>query len=376
MILQRQSNIACITRLGYDALTISPVAPRVFSRTGSIRYGSPASTGARKATRAWLKLYSTTHGNHQRDSHTFPNTEGASEHTADSLQTIDLDLKPAKDAKSATCLNRGVVLTGGTGGIGLAVAKRLAQEGAGRIVLVTRDSQRGQAAIEKIKEQTSLHDAPVSLLVADLTSDTDSIRTLLQRFTYCNTLINCAGITQQQSILKTTIQQQDQIIQTNLSAPITLARHFLYHHHHSLKNRQKIPMSDRPPGFNDNVAQSYCLVHVSSLLAYKGVLGTADYAATKAGIIAHTRALVLEGSRYQSMPGGRSPFRANVVVPGYIDTSMLDDFTDERRRVLMNSIPLKRFGSPEEVADAILFLVENEYADNCVLNLDGGMSAL
>jgi NAD(P)-dependent dehydrogenase (short-subunit alcohol dehydrogenase family) len=289
--------------------------------------------------------------------------------------TIDVALKPAKDAPSSRCRNQGVILTGGTGGIGLAVAKRLVQEGAGRVVLVSRSAGRAKEAVQKIKQQTSLNDAPLSVLLADLGSSVNIMEKLLDRFPWCNTLINCAGTTQNETILKTALEESRRIMETNFISPSKLSRAFLKHYVSSRKRRDSVSEADRPAASDENTAQSYCLVNVSSLLAYKGFIGTADYAAAKAALIAHTRVLALEGGRYGSMPGGRSPFRANVVVPGYIETPMVESFSKEMRTGLENNIPLRRFGSPEEVADAIIFLITNEYANNCVLNLDGGLSA-
>ncbi|KAK5060102.1 hypothetical protein LTR84_009986 [Exophiala bonariae] len=70
------------------------------------------------------------------------------------------------------------------------------------------------------------------------------------------------------------------------------------------------------------------------------------------------------------------PLRANAILPGYIDTPMIEGFSQGRKEDLIAQIPLRRFGKPAEVADAIMFLLHNEYANNCVLKLDGGLSAV
>ena len=290
--------------------------------------------------------------------------------------SAELGIKPAKHTSSSRCRNRGVLLTGGTGGIGFAIAKRLVEEGAGRIVVISRNTDRAHEAIAKIKEQTSLHDAPLTPFIADITDTSrNGIPQLIESFPYCNTLINCAGIPAYRTMLKTTSTQQREIMDTNLHAPLELSKQFLSHYIQSRKGRTAIPTADRPPGFEENTTQSYCVVNVSSLLAYKGVIGTASYAAAKAGLIAHTRVLALEGSRYHDMTGDRSPFRANVVVPGYVETPMVSSFSEKIRQDLEDEIPLHRFGKPDEVADAVVFLIANEYANNCILNLDGGLSA-
>jgi tRNA-splicing endonuclease subunit Sen54 len=228
--------------------------------------------------------------------------------------------------------------------------------------------------LTKIKNQTNLDDAPISVLESDVTNAA-TLSALLNKFPWCNTLINCAGVPQAKPLSKVTGTEEATILETNLQAPISLSRSFLSHYLSSRKRRSGIPEADRPPGFTENTAQSYCAVNVSSLLAIKGGIGAVTYSASKAGLIAQTRALALEASRFAAMPGSRSPFRANVILPGYIDTPMTAGFDNDAQKRLKSSIPLHRFGSPEEVADAIVFLITNEYANNCVLNLDGGLSA-
>ncbi|TVY22801.1 3-oxoacyl-[acyl-carrier-protein] reductase [Lachnellula hyalina] len=112
-----------------------------------------------------------------------------------------------------------------------------------------------------------------------------------------------------------------------------------------------------------------CIINVASLLGLKGGKGSAAYAASKAGVIALTRALAAEL--------GEKNVRVNVIVPGYVETSMTRGtvMTPDAHSAALNAIPLKRFGLPSEIADAAVFLATNKYASNCVLNLDGGLSA-
>ncbi|TVY42590.1 3-oxoacyl-[acyl-carrier-protein] reductase [Lachnellula subtilissima] len=110
-----------------------------------------------------------------------------------------------------------------------------------------------------------------------------------------------------------------------------------------------------------------CIINVASLLGLKGGKGSAAYAASKAGVIALTRALAAEL--------GEKNVRVNVIVPGYVETSMTRAMTPNAHSAALSAIPLKRFGLPSEIADAAVFLATNKYASNCVLNLDGGLSA-
>lgn len=160
-------------------------------------------------------------------------------------------------------------------------------------------------------------------------------------------------------------------------------------------------------GQSDNPTSepSWCIVNVSSLLAEKGGKGSATYAATKAALVALTRVLALEsGDISERSQGLMSPIRVNAILPGYIDTPMVEGtspnpsgmyhhacnrstqadeltlriagFSKDRKAELTAQIPLRRFGRPAEVADGIMFLLHNEYANNCILNLDGGLSAV
>jgi NAD(P)-dependent dehydrogenase (short-subunit alcohol dehydrogenase family) len=107
------------------------------------------------------------------------------------------------------------------------------------------------------------------------------------------------------------------------------------------------------------------IINVSSLLGLHGGFGAVAYAASKAGVLGFTRALASEYASHR--------VRVNAIVPGYISTDMTSDLNAAE---LEKRIPLGRFGRPEEVAQAALFLAENGYAHNCVLGIDGGLSAV
>ncbi|KFY85662.1 hypothetical protein V500_08229 [Pseudogymnoascus sp. VKM F-4518 (FW-2643)] len=111
-----------------------------------------------------------------------------------------------------------------------------------------------------------------------------------------------------------------------------------------------------------------CIINIASLLGVKGGRGSSVYAASKAGILGFTRALAAEA--------GPSGVRVNAVVPGYIETEMTSGMDPALFESTKNAIPLQRFGTAEEVADAAFFLAANQYANNCTLNLDGGLSAV
>lgn len=194
-----------------------------------------------------------------------------------------------------------------------------------------------------------------------------------------NTLINCAGVTQAQGLLGTSPTSSSLILRTNLEAPIELSRQLLkdYFALGTLLSKQpKHPDLSLNSPATTTASPSYCVINISSLLADRGGHGSSIYATSKAGLVAFTRTLALEAAsiraRFPSLPA----FRANVVAPGYVDTPMLSALAPARREELCRSIPLRRFAEPAEVAGAVLFLLANEYANNALVNLDGGLSAV
>ncbi|TFA99451.1 3-oxoacyl reductase [Trichoderma ghanense] len=155
-------------------------------------------------------------------------------------------------------------------------------------------------------------------------------------------LVNCAGITQTSLLMRTSDENLSDIVDTNLLATMLVCKH----------------AKMRPNG---------CIINVSSLMAAKGGLGATAYAASKAGVIGFTRALCREMA-------SRS-IRVNALLPGWVNSSMWTDLKPEIKQAFLKDTPLNRVAEPAEVADAALFLASNGFANNCVLNLDGGLSA-
>lgn len=169
----------------------------------------------------------------------------------------------------------------------------------------------------------------------------------------------------------------DEILATNLTSNIRLGKAFLKHYAGTcLSGTRQSKPADPYIESSSTSPRSHVFVAVSSLLANKAGKGASVYAASKAGLNSFVRTMCLEASAFAKKNSPELPvFRANVVEPGYVDTPMLKGFSQDSRDKLNDVIPLGRFARPEEVADAVLFLVTNEYAHNTVLNLDGGLSA-
>ncbi|CAG8956347.1 hypothetical protein HYFRA_00003728 [Hymenoscyphus fraxineus] len=235
-------------------------------------------------------------------------------------------------SKPSPLANQKILITGASRGIGLAIATRFAQEG-GSCILVGRN----RGVLEEVKGSlASLGDAGHGHEHEIVVGDKDITH-----------LINAAGITHSSPLFTTQISSLESVMQTNLMGTMLACRIVGLG---MLKNKQG------------------CIINIASLLGLKGGRGSSAYAASKAGVIGFTRALAAEA--------GEKGIRVNVIVPGYIETDMTAAMPPLARTTALNAIPLKRFGTPSEIADAALFLATNAYANNCVLNLDGGLSAM
>ncbi|KAK7948719.1 uncharacterized protein PG986_009605 [Apiospora aurea] len=235
------------------------------------------------------------------------------------------------------------IVTGGSRGIGLAIAKHFASEGAG-ITLVGRDEARLQTALQSLDLKPGLAHDTYAFDVVNQSGWHHLMKRMKTNNQRVDILINAAGITQNSFLFKTEVPDIREILSTNLEGTINGCQVVI-----------KTMMQQK----------SGCIVNVSSLLATHAGRGASVYAASKAGIVGLTRALAWEV--------GRFGIRVNVILPGYIQTEMTASIAKSAN--LESLIPLARLGSAEEVADAAAFLVKNPYAHNTVLNLDGGLSA-
>ncbi|OTA02872.1 hypothetical protein A9Z42_0033110 [Trichoderma parareesei] len=260
-------------------------------------------------------------------------------------------------------------VVGATGIIGFSIAKAFAQQGA----VLTLLARSAAEARPRLEPQLRPYSLPGTTTTTTTTKDTgdfgvpaahrfipldvadrESIKAIFgargssskpQTGTAVgpiDVLVNCAGITQTSLLMRTSDEHLSDIVDTNLLATILVCKH----------------AKMRPNG---------CIINVSSLMGTKGGLGATAYAASKAGVIGFTRALCREMA-------SRS-IRVNALLPGWVNSSMWTDLKPEIKQAFLKDTPLNRVAEPAEVADAALFLASNGFANNCVLNLDGGLSA-
>jgi NAD(P)-dependent dehydrogenase (short-subunit alcohol dehydrogenase family) len=246
---------------------------------------------------------------------------------------------------------RTALVTGGAKGIGLAIARRLAQQGAGVIVVDRSDD--GEGAVEQLRAELP-QAAPLRCLRADVTNRAalEAIRDTLQREGQpLDIVVPNAGINVRMPILEVSPAQIDAMIATNLTGVIATLQVF-------------VPMILGRPQPR--------VVVTSSLSAVHGMMLRGTYAATKAGVSGLVRALAVEW--------GPQGVTVNAVGPGIIRTALVDGYMKqhpERVDASIRNTPLRRIGTPEEVADAVVFLASRaaRFITGQTLLVDGGISA-
>lgn len=218
------------------------------------------------------------------------------------------------------------LVTGGSRGIGAAIVKRFAEQGAN--VAFTYRSSAEQA--NALAESLSTDGVTVKAYQSDASSFEASeqlVKEVLADFSKVDILVNNAGITRDTLMLRMTEQQWDDVIQTNLKSIFNLTKHLVR------------PMMKNRGG---------SIINMSSIVGMTGNAGQANYAASKAGIFGFTKSIAKEmGSRN---------IRCNAIAPGFIETDMTDALDDKTKESYLNNIPLKRLGKAEEVADVCVFL--------------------
>ena len=238
---------------------------------------------------------------------------------------------------------RVAIVTGASRGIGRAIASTLAARGA--VVVAAARGENAAAAVEAIMAAGGRAER-VSLDVTDSAAVEHTIGGVLERHGRIDILVNNAGITRDQLLLRMKRDDWDAVIQTNLTAAFVAAQAVLK------------PMIKQRGGR---------IINITSVVGQAGNAGQANYAASKAGLIGFTKALALEVASRN--------ITVNAVAPGLIDTEMTRGISAGAQEDWAAKIPLRRLGTPEDVAHAVAFLASDEaaYITGHVLAVNGGM---
>lgn len=242
---------------------------------------------------------------------------------------------------------RSALVTGGSRGIGAAIALEFAARGASVLITHTAGGEARASDVVARIEAAGGRARALASDVGDPAACTDAVAATVAAFGSLDILVNNAGITRDGLIVRMSDEDWNAVVTTNLSGVFYLCR-----------AAAKVMMK----------ARSGSIVNVTSVVGMMGNAGQANYAAAKAGVIGLTKTVARElASR---------GVRCNAVAPGFIETDMTAKLPEAVREALMGEIALGRLGSPEDVAHAVAFLASDEasYITGQVLAIDGGMT--
>ena len=238
------------------------------------------------------------------------------------------------------------LITGASRGIGKGIADVFAKNGSNIAFTFASSIEKAQAFEKELTEKYGVKVKGYQSNAADFTQSEELAQSVIEDFGKVDVLINNAGITRDTLMLRMTEQQWDDVINTNLKSAFNLTKAFLRH-------------------FLGNKAGS--IINMTSVVGVTGNAGQANYAASKAGMIGFTKSIAKElGSRN---------VRCNAVAPGFIETEMTEVLDENVKKGWIEQIPLKRGGTPDDVANTCLYLASDlsSYVTGQTISVCGGM---
>ena len=233
------------------------------------------------------------------------------------------------------------VVTGAAKGIGKAIALAFAKEGCN--IVLNYHSSLDDETVQEI-EACGVTCMPVQGDVSDFAFEADMMKKVKKELGSVDILVNNAGITKDMLLMRMTEEQFDSVIQTNLKGTFNMIRH-----------ASSIMLKQR----------SGAIINMSSVVGVMGNVGQANYAASKAGIIGLTKSTAKELAA--------RGVTCNAIAPGYVETDMTAALSEDLQKQMLETIPLKRYGQVDDIAQAAVFLAKNTYITGQVLHVDGGM---
>ncbi|WP_298789585.1 3-oxoacyl-[acyl-carrier-protein] reductase [uncultured Allomuricauda sp.] len=240
---------------------------------------------------------------------------------------------------------KNVIITGASRGIGRGIAQVFGQHGA-NVAFTYSSSEAPALELEKELSNMGVKAKAFKSNAASFSESEELVKQVLEIFDSIDVLINNAGITKDNLLMRMGEEDFDKVIEINLKSVFNMT-----------KAVQRTMLKQRKGS----------IINMSSVVGVKGNAGQTNYAASKAGMIGFTKSVALElGSRN---------IRCNAIAPGFIETEMTDKLDEKTVQGWRDAIPLKRGGSPEDVANACIFLASDlsGYVTGQVLNVDGGM---
>ncbi|MGH2317461.1 3-oxoacyl-[acyl-carrier-protein] reductase [Planococcus sp. SE5232] len=237
------------------------------------------------------------------------------------------------------------IITGASRGIGAEIARKFAADGAKVVVNYSGSQEKAEAVVAEIQANGG-----EAIAVKANVSDSESVKAMvdetMKAFGSVDILVNNAGITRDNLMMRMKDDEWDDVINTNLKGVFVCTK---------AVTRQMMKQ------------RAGRIINIASIVGVMGNAGQANYVASKAGVIGLTKTTARELAT--------RGITANAVAPGFITTDMTDQLTEEVQKAMLGQIPLGRFGAPEDVAKAALFLASDDasYMTGQTLHLDGGM---
>ncbi len=244
---------------------------------------------------------------------------------------------------------KNVLITGGSRGIGAGIVTFLAQQGARIAFTYTSRLEAAQSILQSLPNQCQSQGQNHALFQMDISNESsvcETVAKILAEFSPLHGLVNNAGITKDQLLLKMKTADFDEVIQTNLRGTYLCTKSVL-------KSMIK--------------ARQGSIINLTSVIGQKGNLGQSNYAASKAGIEGFSKSIAQEV--------GRRHIRVNCVAPGFIETEMTHELSENHRTDILQSIPLGRMGQVSDISQVVAFLLSDgaTYITGQTISVNGGL---
>lgn len=236
------------------------------------------------------------------------------------------------------------LITGSSKGLGAVLARSLLNSGYNVVINYSKSHSKAKQLSKKLNQNRKV--LTIRGDVKIFSNAKSVVKQTIDKFGSVDILVNNAGIHIDHSVIKMTESSWKKVIETNLTGTFNFCKAVL-------------------PNMKKN--EFGRIINVSSFTAFTGIAGASNYSASKAGIIAFTKSLSKEVAK--------NGITVNAIAPGYFDIGLFYDFTKEQRKKIVDEIPAKRLGNPEEISELVKILISSSYITGQTFVIDGGYSA-